>query len=167
MVNDQDDDIIAELERMDRFFDGEEAGDIPLEILRERGLDIPKDLLLEEADLRARLWELIEGMAGIGMVLESTDHLTDRELYRYLVDDALLEETMLPMCEGGTWHLSPIGGGSEEDNEIYLRYYADDEARERCHREFGGPLPPKEKPPCDRDRFLPGRESAESGPADA
>jgi len=36
-----DDDVIdpiAELERMDRFFDGEEPGEVPLEILREKGL---------------------------------------------------------------------------------------------------------------------------------
>ena len=55
---------------------------------------------------------------------------------------------------GGMWHVSPIGGGSDEDNEIYLRYYAGDDDRERWHREFGDPLPPKENPPYDRDRFL-------------
>jgi len=56
----------------------------------------------------------------------------------------------------GHWYISPIGSCSEEDNEIYLRYYADDEYREQWHRDFGDPLPPKEKPPYDRDRFLPG-----------
>jgi hypothetical protein len=155
--DDGDDDVIAELERIDRFFDGEEAGDIPLEILRARGIDIQQLPPSDEAELRAKLWEMIEGMSEIGMVLEDTDHLSDLELYRYLVDDALLEETLLPSGAGGTWHISPIGGGSEEDNEIYLRYYADDEDRERWHREFDYALPPKEKPPCDRDRFLPGQ----------
>jgi hypothetical protein len=75
--------------------------------------------------------EIAEGMADIGMMLEDTDHLSDAELYRYLVDDALLVETMVSPA-AGHWHLSPIGGGSEEDNEIYLRYYADDEYREAC-----------------------------------
>jgi hypothetical protein len=149
-------DPIADLERMDRFFGGEEAGDVPLEILRENGIGIPDVPPEDEAVLRAKLLEVIEGMADIGMVLENTDHLSDRELYRYLVGDALLEETVLPMGPGGTWHLSPIGSGSEEDNEIYLRYYADDEYREMWRRDTGAVLPPREKPPCDRDRFLPG-----------
>lgn len=98
-------------------------------------------------------------MAAICMVVESTDHLSDRELYRWLVTDALCEETFLPLPgSGGAWHTSPIGGCSEEDNEIYLRYYADDDTRERWHRDFGETLPPKEKPPYDRDRLLPGQE---------
>jgi hypothetical protein len=157
MLMDEDDfDPIAELERMDRFFDGEEAGDIPLQILRENGIEIPENPPGEEAGLRAKLWEVIEGMADIGMVVENTDHLSDLELYRYLVEDALLEETVLPMGPGGTWHLSPIGSGSEEDNEIYLRYHADDEYREVWCRDVGAVLPPREKPPYDRDRFLPG-----------
>jgi hypothetical protein len=154
--DDDENDPIAELERIDRFFDGEEAGDIPLEILRGRGIDIPQVPPADEEALRAKLWEVIEGMSEIGMVLEDTDHLSDGELYRYLVDDALIEETLLPTGAGGTWHISPIGGGSEEDNEIYLRYYANDEDRERWRRDFDCVLPPKEKLPFDRDRFLPG-----------
>jgi len=159
-VIDDDDviDPIAELERMDRFFDGEEPGEVPLEILRENGIEIPANPPGDAAALKAKLWEIIEGMADIGMVVENTDHLSDLELYRYLVDDALLEETILPMGPGGAWHLSPIGSGSEEENEIYLRYYADDEYRETWRRDVGGVLPPREKPQCDRDRFLPGHE---------
>lgn len=155
LIHEEENDLIAELERMDRFFEGKEAGDIPLEVLRGRGIDIPATPPVDEAELRARLGEIVEGMADIGMMLEDTDHLSDAELYRYLVDDALLEETMLS-SGGGQWHISPIGGGSEEGNEIYLRYYADDEYREQWHRDFGDVLPPKEKPPHDRDRFLPG-----------
>lgn len=156
LIHEEENDLIAELERMDRFFEGEEAGDIPLEVLRGRGIDIPGMPPGDEVALRAKLWELIEGMADIGMVLDDTDHLSDAELYRYLVDDALLVETMLSSDAGGIWHISPVGGGSEEDNEIYLRYYADDEDRERWHREFGDVLPPKETLPYDRDRLLPG-----------
>ena len=155
LIDDDEIDPIAELERMDRFFDGEEAGDIPLEVLRGRRIDIPAVPPEDAAALRAKLLEIIEAMFEIGMVVESTDHLSDAELYRFLVDDALLHETIISVA-GGTWHISPIGSGSEEDNEIYLRFYADDEYREMWHRDFGAVLPPKEKPPCDRDRFLPG-----------
>ena len=154
LIEDDEDDLIAELERVDRFFEGEEAGDIPLEVLRARGMDIPAVPAEDAAALRAKLLEIREAMYEIGIVVESTDHLSDVELYRFLVDDALLQETIISMA-GGTWHISPIGGGSDEDNQIYLRYYANDEDRERWHREFGDPLPPKEKPPYDRDRLFP------------
>jgi hypothetical protein len=153
-IDEEESDLIAEMERMDRFFDGEEAGDIPIEFLRARGIDIPALAPNDDAELRAKLRELIDEMSEIGIVVESIDHLSDRELYRYLVDDALLVETVLSSPVAGTWHISPIGGCSNEDIGIYLRYYADDDDRERWHREFGDPLPPKEEPPYGRDRFL-------------
>jgi len=151
-----DHDPIAELERLDRFFDGEEEGERPIEVLRINGIDIPDDRDLDDDALHAKLWEIINAMAAAALYLESTDHLSDRELYRYLVTDALREVTILPTAgSGGGWHISPIGGGSDEDNEIYLRYFADDETRERWHRDFGEILPTKEKRPFDRDRLLP------------
>jgi len=153
LTDEEESNVIAELERMDRFFDGEEAGDIPLEFLRQRGLDIPALPPDDEAELRAKLQELFEEMFEIGIVVDSIDHLSDRDLYRYLVDDVLLVEMMLSTSVGGHWNVSPIGGGSDEDNDIYLRYYADDEDREQWRRDFGDPLPPKEEPPYGRDRF--------------
>jgi hypothetical protein len=157
LIEDEEVDVIAELERMDRFFDGEEAGEIPLEVLRARGMDIPQVPPEDAAALRAKLMEIVGGMYEIGIVVEQTDHLSDAELYRFLVDDALLEETIIsPGAGGGTWHISPNGEGTPEDDAVYLRYYADDETRERWHREFGCPLPAKERLPYDRDRLLPG-----------
>ena len=152
LIEDDEIDVIAELERMDRFFDGEEAGEIPLEVLRAEGIDIPAVPPEDAAVLRAKLFEIIEAMFEIGIVVEQTDHLSDAELYRFLVGDALLEETMISTGGGGAWHISPV---RDDDSETYLRYYADDETRERWHREFGCVLPPKEKLPYDRDRLLP------------
>jgi hypothetical protein len=154
-INDDDNDVIAELERIDRFFGGDEAGDVPLEVLRAWGVEIPKEPPAEEAALRAKLMEIVEGMFEIGIVVESTDHLTDAELYRFLVDGALLEETIISTGGGGAWHISPV---RDEDSDTYLRYYADDETRARWHREFGCVLPPKTKLPFDRDRLLPPHE---------
>ena len=152
----ENDDFISELERLDRFYDGEEEGEIPLAVLRARGMEIPEDdRALDDAALHDKLWEVIRGMAAIGMVIEYTDHLTDRELYRYLVGEALVGETILPGLPSGTWHVSPIGGGSEEDTQIHLRFYADDAEREEWHQTWGDPLPPKEARRADRDRFLP------------
>ncbi len=156
-----DDDPIAELERLDVFLDGSESGEVPIEILRARGIEIPDESSLDDAALHAKLWQIIQEMAALGLYVESTDHLSDRELYRYLVTDALVEETCLPMSPNGGWHISPIGGCSEEDNEIYLRYYADDAIREDWRRDFGEPIPPREPLPFDRDRLLPAQEVVE------
>jgi hypothetical protein len=152
-------DPIAELERLDRFFDGEEEGERPLDVLRAKGMSIPDEAELDDAALHAKLWEIIRAMAALGMYLESTDHLSDRELYRYLLTDALREETVIPEAgSGGGWHISPIGGCSEEDNEIYLRYYADDASREAWRGHSDEALPPKGKLPYDRDHLLPGHD---------
>jgi hypothetical protein len=151
-------DPIAELERLDRFYDGQEKGVLPLDVLRQRGIPIPADEDLSDAALQDTLWKVIEGMAAVGMYLEFTDHLSDRELYRYLMT-ALTEETILSEDEMSGWHLSPIGGCSEEDNEVWLRYYADDEERERWHQDTGDPLPPKATPPSDRDERMPDHHS--------
>ena len=146
-------DLMAELERLDSFLDGTEAGEVPLELLRERGIDLPEETTLTDEDLHRRLWEVIGAMAAMGLYLDSTDHLSDRELYRFLVH-ALQEETMLSNDPDSAWHLSPIGGGSEEDNEIYLRYYADEEDRRRW-AEDGAPVPAHESLLFDRTRLLP------------
>jgi len=110
-----DHDPLAEIERLDRFFDGEEEGERPIDVLRAGGVSIPDERDLDDATLHARLWELINAMAAAGVFVESTNHLSDRELYRYLVKDALREETILPTPgSGGGWHLSPLGDSDED-----------------------------------------------------
>src|SRR5258705_9071874 len=101
LIDDDENDVIAELERIDRFFGGEEAGDIPLEVLRARGMDIPQAPPDDAAALRSKLMEIVEGMYEIGIVVEETDHLSDAELYRFLIDDALLQETIISVGGGG------------------------------------------------------------------
>ena len=152
--SDEEVDIIEELERLDAFYDGTESGERPIEVLRAKGVEIPDAETLDDAALHERLWVVIRAMAEIGLYLESTDHLSDRELYDHLVTEALVEETMLPLSANGAWHLSPIGGCSEEDLEVYYRYYADEEDR-RLLRVDGVELPPHEPLPFDRDRLLP------------
>ncbi len=149
-------DPIAELERLDAFLDGTEPGERPLDVLAARGIDVPDEATLDDAALHDRLWIVIDGMAEIGMLLDSTDHLSDRELYRWLATDVLIQETYLSDDANGAWHMSPIGGFSEEDIAIYLRYYADEEDRQIMKSDVDTlVLPPREKRPYDRDRFLP------------
>lgn len=147
-------DFIAELEKLDAFLDGTEPGVRPLDVLRERGIEMPDEAILDDPSLHTQLWVVIRALAEIGMYLESTDHLSDRELYEWLRTDALVQQTFLPMGSDGGWHMSPIGGFSEEDLQVYFRYYADEDDRRQAALE-GEPMPPREPRPYDRDRLMP------------
>lgn len=130
---------------------------LPLEIFRERGSDYPPAAALDDDALKSALGRLIDDMAEIGMFLSSTDHLSDRELYEKLLGEILLEPvTIDPQGKTGFTFIDILGGWSDEDTEIYLRYYADEETRRDWAEDYGAPIPPKEKAPYDRDRHLPG-----------
>ena len=116
---------------------------------------------LDDAALTTRLWELIRELARRRLFLHNTDHLSDRELYIWLVTDALREEMMGFGLPFGNCHLDMLGGCSEEDIILSMRYYSDDEERARWLKDFPDfPMPPKEKPPYDRDRRLPKAEQS-------
>lgn len=132
---------------------------VPLEVLAESGKVYAAAGRLDDAEIAAELRRLVEDLAALGIFLHSTDHLSDRELYEKLTGEMLLEPMMIAPEPGWHTHLDPIGGFSEEDLQIYYRYYADDVVRNRFAEEYPGePLPPRETPPYDRDRFLPNGE---------
>ena len=127
--------------------------------LVKRGVALPPEAELDDASLSMKLAEVIRELAEMHCFLESTDHLSDRELYDSLWSSGLREETadMSAMADGA-WHTSPIGAGSEEDTAIWLKYYADAEDRQRWHLNFpDDPMPEHESLPFDRDRHLPKR----------
>ena len=48
------------------------------------------------------------------------------------------------------------GSGSDEDNELYLKYYADEDYRQRWHKDWPNDvIPPHVDPPYNRDSKLP------------
>jgi hypothetical protein len=118
--------------------------DMPSTTLRER--------LTESGPLLGDLWGLLERLADINVVVEMTDHLSDAELLEYL-QSTLDEPMVFPSHPDTVTHLE---AGSSEDEGIYLRYYADDMTRAEWQRASPEtPIPPKEKPPYDRDRLMP------------
>src|SRR5256885_1082960 len=49
-----------------------------------------------------------------------------------------------------------LGSGSDEDMELYMKYYSDEEYREKWAKDFPDfVMPPREVPPFDRDKELP------------
>src|SRR4030095_9517615 len=99
----------------------------------------------------------IATMASLGAYLLHTDHLSDRQLYQYLYDDGLREEAVLfPDNPSYAYIIDLTGSGSEEDNQTYLKYYADDIQRKQWALDWPDDvIPTSEDPPFDRDRHLP------------
>jgi len=133
------------------------------DLLAQNGLDLPPPEELDDAQVTAKLWETIRGLAMLRMFLYSTNHLSDRELYEELWHDVLREEgPVMPLSNDSAWHIDLLGSGSEEDNSLYLRYYADEETRQRWAKDWPGDnIPASETPPYDRDRHLPAWDQAE------
>lgn len=116
------------------------------EWLAERGYVPPGD----PRDVSAELGVLLDRLADIGVMVDFADHLGDRELYGFLMQEMGVHTAILP---GSFLHLSPIGGCSEEDNQIWLTYYATDVDRANWKRRFADEnLPSKKETPFKRER---------------
>jgi hypothetical protein len=125
--------------------------------LERIGIELPPPDELNDRQLHAKLWEVIHGLAKLRIFLSSTDHLSDRQLYGLLWSDLLRDEVEdIPIDAGLTCHLDILGGYSEEDLQLRLKYYADDFERECWQAEYPEEvLPAHVDPPYDRDSKLP------------
>lgn len=126
-------------------------------LLENSGVEIPSPVEVTDDEIPIKLKEIVEAMASLGAYLLHTNHLSDRQLYTYLYDEGLREEAVLfPENPSYAYMIDLTGSGSEEDNQCYLRYYADDEHRKQWAQDWPEDhLPDHEEPPFDRDRHLP------------
>ena len=133
--------------------------------LEERGIELPApEDLSDDEQLTAKLWEVIHALASMNVFLSQTDHWSDRKLYDAIWHDTLREITMdLPPDSGWTHHIDFLSSGSDEDNELYLKYYADEEwgavAQGLPERRDPAPRRPtlrsRPPPPQSRRRMMP------------
>ena len=125
--------------------------------LTDRGLELPDPDAIDNEQLTSKLWEVIRALALMRVYICETDHLSDRELYSLLWRDVLRQETsIIPDEPGSAWHIDLLGGCSEMDTYLYLKYYADEESRRHWLADFPDyDMPAHENPPYDRDRRLP------------
>ena len=112
-------------------------------------LALPPPDTLEPTDLHYRLWETIHKLAEQRIVLEFTDHLSDRELYTLILRDILPVEEKRIEGAGHTLHWD-CSESEEGNSEAWLRFYASDQDRTRWLKEHGGPIPPHQEPPYPR-----------------
>jgi hypothetical protein len=126
-------------------------------LLENAGVQIPLPTDLDDVALSTKLIEITEKLGALGAYLLHTNHLSDRALYEYLYHDGLREESVLfPENPSYAYMIDLTGSGSEEDNQTYLKYYADDEYRKQWALDWpDDPMPAHEDPPYDRDRTLP------------
>ena len=128
-----------------------------LQWLENAGQDVPPPDQLDDAQLHTKLWEVINRMASLGAYLHNTNHLSERQLYSYLFEEGLREDAVLfPENPSFVYGLDLLGSGSEEDMQLYMKYFADEEYRAQWHAEFPDlEMPPHEDPAFDRDKDLP------------
>jgi hypothetical protein len=112
-------------------------------------LELPSPDKLDDAELRIAMWDVIQKLFEKRVVLDFTDHLTDRELYCLIWRDILPspEKKIDNSSSYLHWDCSDASG----DAELWLRLYATAEEREQWSEDFGNNLPPHEEPPYPRD----------------
>lgn len=111
-------------------------------------LVLPHPDKVTEERLRKLLAETIERLYAQRIVLDFTDHLSDRQLYCLILRDILPSpEKKLDLPRNYLhWHFLDV----EAQPEVWLAIYASDDERESWAAETGMPLPPRSKPPHPR-----------------
>lgn len=104
---------------------------------------------LDEDQLRERLWETIERLFEKRIVLDFTDHLSDRDLYVLIRRDILpasVKRVELP-DNFVHWDCSAV---ETEEPTTWLTFYATDAERDQWRLEEGRDPPPRQVPPHPR-----------------
>ncbi len=119
----------------------ERAPALPIAHWFNPALELPGPESLSQEGLGRLLKQTIQLLYSQGIVLRFTDHLSDRELYTIIYRD------ILPACEK---KIDVPGKNLEwrcvEDNDTWLRFYADAVERRRFQEEHEVDLPPSEQP---------------------
>ena len=104
--------------------------------------------MLSDGELHEVLWDMIQKLFDKRIVLDFTDHLSDRQLYCLIFRDILPSpEKKIDRSENYLhWDCADAGG----DSEVWLRYYASAEDRRGWIETSEDPLPPTEPPPYPR-----------------
>lgn len=106
----------------------ERAPVLPISQWFEPELKLPKPETLDDEQLHEHLWDVVQRLYDRRIVLDFTDHLTDRQLYCLIYRDILPSpEKKVDLTTSYLhWDCADASG----DPEIWLRYYATPEERE-------------------------------------
>ncbi len=140
--------LAAENEFLACMLAWEQAPVLPIYRWFESELRPPRPEVLDDEDLHSILWDVVAKLFEKQIVLDFTDHLTDRGLYTLIFRDILPAREKKLDRPGNFLHWDCTGPGS--DPEIWLRYYATAEQREDWATTYRQPLPPSVPPPHPR-----------------
>lgn len=115
----------------------------------EPKLELPSPDLLSEQQLREVLYDAIHRLFEKHIVLDFTDHLSDRQLYCLIYRDILPAHEKLIHRRNNYLHWDCAN--TDGDPDIWLRYYASEEDRQSWAHETEGYLPQAENPPYQRE----------------
>lgn len=119
-------------------------------LIKENVPLLPPSEITDET-LGSILWELLHNLALQGFYILHSDHLSERELYAELWHHGLREPAHLPgrSLRGGWFH-DFLGSWSEEDMQLWLKYYATEEERAHHASEYPEDNIPDHVDPCSR-----------------
>ena len=125
----------------------ERAPVLPIRQWFQPELVLPLPEKLDDRALSRKLWETIHKLYGQRIVLEFTDHLSDRQLYCLIYRDILpsFEKKIDQPRNYLHWHCV-----DDSEAETWLRFYASPDEREQWQMENGGELPESVIPPYIR-----------------
>jgi hypothetical protein len=147
-VNVQHLSLAAENEFLACMLAWEQAPVLPIYRWFEPELRPPRPDSLNDDDLHQILWDLIGKLFARRIVLDFTDHLSDRDLYCLIFRDILPAREKKLDWPTNYLHFDCTGPSS--DPEIWLRYYATEEERLDWAETYRQPLPPAAPPPYPR-----------------
>jgi hypothetical protein len=138
----------AENEFLAQMLAWERAPVLPISRWFEPELTLPAPDKLSSEQIRELLWNAIGKLYSQRIVLDFTEHLTDRQLYCLILRDILPSpEKKLDLPRNYLhWHFLDL----DTQPEIWLTYYASDEERQIWAEETGQSLPAKATPPYPR-----------------
>ncbi len=128
-----------------------------MELLQRRGVAVSHPDELTEHSLTAKLWEVLYALAASRIFFHNSDHLSDREFYGLLLEKILPGETVdLTQHYSTNCRFDLLEFAGEEQDAIYLKYYAEEADKQLWSAEGGNRrMPAHEDLPYARDRFLP------------
>lgn len=125
----------------------ERAPTLPIASWFDPPLALPSPERLAPGQLHTLLWDTIHRLYERRIMLDFTDHLSDRELYTVILRDILpSHEKKIDLPKNFLhWHCL-----DDSDPDLWLRYYASPEERDTWSEETGLVPPPSEPPPFPR-----------------
>jgi hypothetical protein len=139
--------LSEENEFLESILAWERAPTLPISQWFEPELRLPNPETLSDADVHRILWDTIEHLYEQRVILDLTDHLSDRQLYCLIARDILpsYEKRIADHRNYLHWHCL-----QENDMDCWLRFYATDVEREQWEEETGTVAPEKMEPPHPR-----------------